>query len=48
MPVFYFLVLIGAVGFWFMASSLYKPIGSFFRRIFRDARDCMTEKDEGE
>lgn len=38
MPVFYFLVIVGAVGVWFCASSLFVPIGSFFRRLYRDAK----------
>lgn len=50
MPVFYFLVIMGAVGIWFCASSLFKPIGSLFRRIYRDAKGKILEedKDEGE
>ena len=48
MPVFYFLVLLGAVAFWFLASGLFRPVGAFVRRIYRDAKDNINEKDEGE
>lgn len=48
MPVFYFLVLAGAAAIWFLASAAYRPIGAFFRKIFRDAKDNMLKEDKDE
>lgn len=48
MPVFYFLVLLSAVALWFLASGLFRPMGTFFRKVYRDAKDNINETDEGE
>ena len=46
-PAFIILVAIICVAVWFLASVLYKPIGEFIYRIYKDAVDNMT-KDESE
>lgn len=43
MPVFYFLVIIGAAFIWLLLSILYKPIGSFFKKLIDDAKKNMEE-----
>ena len=45
-PVFIFLVLIGLAAVWFLSSFLYKPIGRFFCRIWKDATDEINEENE--
>lgn len=48
MPVFYFLVVVAAIGIWFCASALFQPLGMFFQRIYRDAKEKILEKDKDE
>ena len=43
---FWFLVVIGAVFLWFICSFGYKPIGKFFYKIYKDARDIIAGKEE--
>lgn len=43
---FYLLVAIGLVALWFLCSFAYKPIGKFFHRIYKDARDEILEDDK--
>lgn len=45
-PAFAIIVVIVCVAVWFLASCLYKPIGRFIRKIFKDAIDIMQEDDE--
>lgn len=45
MPVFYLLVIIGVVVLWFLLAFMFKPVGRFFHRIYRDAIDEMMEED---
>lgn len=47
-PAFYLLLVLGAVALWFLLSSLYKPLGSFFHGIWKDAMDEIYKKDEKE
>lgn len=46
MPVFYLLALISIVLLWFLIAFLYKPIGKFFMRLFKDSMDAMKEETE--
>lgn len=46
MPAFVILVAIGCVAVWFLLSWLYKPVGQFFYRIYRDAINELTENKE--
>lgn len=46
MPVFYILVGIGAVALWFLCSFLYRPLGGYFKHIFKDSYDAITEENE--
>ena len=48
MPVFYFLVVVAAVGIWFCASALFQPLGILFQRIYRGAREKILEEDKDE
>lgn len=47
-PAFIIIILIVCVSVWFLASSLYRPIGRFICRIGQDVVDIMTEKSESE
>ena len=46
MPAFVFLVVIGCIALWFLLSWLYKPVGRFFYRIYKDAVDELTDNKE--
>lgn len=48
MVAFYILVGIGLVFLWFLLSFLYKPVGGFFYRVWRDADDAMHDDDNTE
>lgn len=45
---FYVIVAIAVVLFWFLCSFGYKPIGKFFYRLYKDARDEIVGKDTEE
>ena len=47
-PAFYIIVIIICVAVWFLASSLYKPIGRFIGAIGKDAMDTMKDEEENE
>lgn len=38
-PIFWLLVVIATIFLWFILAFLYRPIGKFFYRIFKDAID---------
>lgn len=38
-PVFWLLIVITTVFLWFLLAFLYRPIGKFFYRIWKDAID---------
>lgn len=38
-PVFWLLIAIATIFLWFLLAFLYRPIGKFFYRIFKDAFD---------
>lgn len=45
-PVFYLLIILGAVALWFFLTFVFKPLGKFFIRLYDDAVDVMSEEDE--
>ena len=48
MVAFYILVGIGFVFLWFILSFLFKPVGQFFYRLWRDAEDAMYDDNNTE
>lgn len=46
MPVFYFLIVVGAIVLWFLLAFLFKPIGKFFSKIGNDAINEMKDEEE--
>lgn len=48
MLAFYILVLLGVVALFFLLTFMFKPIGKFFHRIWRDAVDAIEEVDNKE
>jgi len=47
-PAFAIIVVIVCIAVWFLASSLYKPIGKYVFKIGKDAIDELTTDDEEE
>lgn len=45
---FYILVILAATALWFLCSFLFKPLGKFFTKIFKDTKDIINEQDEKE
>lgn len=45
MPVFWFLVVVGLILLWFFCAFMYKPLGRFFKRIFKDSHDAANKDD---
>lgn len=45
-PAFAIIVVIVCIAVWFLASSLYKPIGKYVFKIGKDAIDELTADDE--
>lgn len=45
--VFYLILIIMIICLWFCLTFLFKPIGAFITKIFKDTVDVMTE-DENE
>jgi F0F1-type ATP synthase membrane subunit b/b' len=43
---FWLLLIVAAVALWFLCSFAYRPIGKFFRRIFKEAKDEIEKYDE--
>ena len=48
MPAFYILVILATVSLWFLLAFVFKPIGKFFHRLWRDAIDAINEVDDKE
>lgn len=48
MPAFYFLVFIGLVLLWFLLAFAFKPIGKVGYKLWKDAKDAMSEVDKNE
>lgn len=47
-PALAIIVVIVCIAVWFLASSLYKPIGKFISTIGKDAMDNMKDEEESE
>ena len=47
-PAFYILVLLAAFLLWLILSFMYKPLGKFAHRLWKDAKDAMNEEDKEE
>lgn len=45
MPVFYILVILGLGLLWLLLSFLFKPLGNIGHRLWKDAKDSITEED---
>lgn len=45
---FILLVILGVITLWFFLSFLYKPIGKFILKIYKDAIDNINETDKEE
>lgn len=46
MPVFFLLVILGAVALWFLACAIYRPIGRLVHKISKNAMDELNATDE--
>lgn len=44
-PVFIILVILGALLLWLLLVSLYEPIGKLCCKLWEDAMDTMSDKD---
>lgn len=44
--VFYLLVVIVLVALWFMLIGVFKPLGRYLYRVYKDTRDVMVECDK--
>lgn len=47
-PAFIIIVVIICIAVWFLASALYKPIGTLIHRIGKNAIDELTEEENKE
>jgi len=47
-PALGLIIVIVCIAVWFLASSLYKPIGKFIHKIGKDAIDELKNEDEME
>ena len=47
-PVFWLLVLLGAIAFWFFTSLIFYPLGKYLYRIWRDTIYNLTKDDKKE
>lgn len=45
-PAFVLLLVIALISLWFLASGLYRLIGTFICKVGKDAIDQMTEEKE--
>lgn len=48
MPVFFILIFLAACLLWLFLSSVFKPLGWFGHRLWKEAKDAMTEEDNNE
>ncbi len=46
MPVFFFLVFLGAAVLWLLLSFSYRMIGKLIAGILNDAKEAMKEEDD--
>jgi hypothetical protein len=47
-PLIVIFVLLAAAMVWLIGSFLYKPIGRFFGRLVKDAKEAIEEEDKTE
>ena len=47
-PVFWLLVILAAVAVWFFVSMLFKPLGTYLFRIWKDAMKNLEIEEENE
>lgn len=47
-PALGLIVIIVCIAVWFLASALYKPIGKFIHRIWKDSIDELKSEDREE
>ena len=45
-PALLVLIAIGVILIYLLASFLYRPIGKFFYRIFKDVKDAIKDEEE--
>lgn len=48
MPVFIFLIFVLAAVLWVLLSFVFRPLGRFVGRVWKDAKDAMDEEDPSE
>ena len=46
--VFYLLVIAALVALWFTLTCIFKPLGRYLYRVYKDTRDVMTECDKAD
>lgn len=46
--VFYLLIIMALVALWFALTGIFRPIGKYLYRVYKDTEDVMTECDEEE
>ena len=44
MPVFYILIFVGACVLWLLLSFVFRPLGRFGHRLWKDAKDAMSKE----
>lgn len=47
-PIIVLLVIFGAILLWFICAFLFRPIGRFFKRLWKDAMNAMKDKEQKE
>ena len=47
-PVFYLIVIVAAVLLWFLLAFVFRPLGSMFLRMVKNAFTKMNEEEENE
>ena len=43
MIAFYLVFILAIVAFWFLSASMFKPLGKYFYKIFKDVKDAMEK-----
>lgn len=45
---FYLMVVMAIIAFWFLLAFVFKPVGKFLYKIFKDAEDAMKDEEKTE
>lgn len=45
---FYLLTVIAIIAFWFLLAFVFKPVGKFLYKVFKDAMNAMEDEDNDE